>query len=48
VFSAPRIEELTDDPRNTEDVASYPFKPFLRWNAIFPPFMEPRDTELVK
>jgi uncharacterized protein (DUF169 family) len=46
VFPATRIEELMDGLRNTEGVASYPDRPCVRWNAIFPPSMEPRDTEL--
>lgn len=46
VFPASRIDELMEGLRNTEGVASYPYKPFLRWSAIFPPSMEPRDLEL--
>jgi uncharacterized protein (DUF169 family) len=46
VFPGSRIDELMEGLRNTEGVASYPYKPFLRWSAIFPPSMEPRDVEL--
>jgi uncharacterized protein (DUF169 family) len=46
VFPASWVDELMDGLRNTEGVASYPYKPFLRRNAIFPPSMEPRDIEL--
>ncbi|MDW5562143.1 MAG: DUF169 domain-containing protein [Methanomassiliicoccus sp.] len=45
-FPAPRIEELMEGLRETEGTASYPYKPFLRWPAIFPPSMEPREVEL--
>jgi uncharacterized protein (DUF169 family) len=46
VFPGSRIDELMEGLSNTEGVASYPYKPFLRWSAIFPPSMEPRDVEL--
>jgi uncharacterized protein (DUF169 family) len=46
VFPGSRIDELMEGLRNTRGVASYPYKPFLRWSAVFPPSMEPRDAEL--
>jgi uncharacterized protein (DUF169 family) len=46
VFPASRIDELMEGLRNTEPVASYPYKPFLRWAAIFPPNFEPRENDL--
>jgi uncharacterized protein (DUF169 family) len=46
VFPASRIDELMEGLRNTEAVASYPYKPFLRWSTIFPPNFEPRENDL--
>jgi uncharacterized protein (DUF169 family) len=45
IFPASRIDELMEGLRNTEPVASYPYKPFLKWTTIFPPAMEPREND---
>lgn len=45
-FPGSKVDDLMDGLRNTEGVASYPYRPFLRWQAVFPPSMEPRDKEL--
>lgn len=46
VFPASRIDDLMEGLRNTEPVAPYPYRPFLRWPAIFPPNFEPRGSDL--
>jgi len=45
VFPASRMEELMEGLEETEPVASYPFRPFLRWMPIFPPSWEPRNSD---
>ncbi|MGE5379268.1 MAG: DUF169 domain-containing protein [Candidatus Saccharibacteria bacterium] len=46
IFPASRMDELMEGLRNTEPVAAYPYKPFLRWMTLFPPNMEPNDNDL--
>ncbi len=48
VFPASRMSDLLIGLRNTEFIAPYPFRPFLRWSVIFPPQFEPRPEELDK
>lgn len=38
--------QLLEGLAGTEAMASHPFKPFLRWNALFPPEFEPLGREL--
>ena len=45
-FHHSRAEQLVEGLRATESFSSHPFKPFLRWQVIFAPDMEPRRTEL--
>jgi uncharacterized protein (DUF169 family) len=40
------MEQLLEGLAGTEGMASHPFKPFLRWNALFPPEFEPVGREL--
>jgi uncharacterized protein (DUF169 family) len=40
------MDELLEGLAGTELMASHPFKPFLRWNALFPPEFEPMGKEL--
>jgi uncharacterized protein (DUF169 family) len=40
------MDELIEGLAGTEIMASHPFKPFLRWNALFPPEFEPMGKEL--
>jgi len=46
VFPASRLPELVEGLRATEASAGYPYAPFLRWSAIFPPAFEPHRGEL--
>jgi uncharacterized protein (DUF169 family) len=45
-FPPSKMEQLIEGLEGTERSASYPFSPFLRWQVVFPPEMEPRRTEL--
>lgn len=45
-FHESRAEQLVAGLRSTESFSGHPFKPFLRWQVIFAPDMEPRRTEL--
>jgi len=45
-FPADRLPELIEGLKMTEAAAGYPYRPFLRWSAIFPPAFEPRRGEL--
>jgi uncharacterized protein (DUF169 family) len=45
-FHHSRVEQIVAGLRATESFSSHPFKPFLRWQVIFAPDMEPRRTEL--
>lgn len=40
------MEQLLEGLAGSEATASHPFKPFLRWNALFPPEFEPMGKEL--
>lgn len=40
------MEQLLEGLAGTEAMASHPCKPFLRWNALFPPEFEPMGKEL--
>jgi uncharacterized protein (DUF169 family) len=40
------MDDLMEGLDGTEMMASHPFKPFLRWNALFPPEFEPMGREL--
>jgi uncharacterized protein (DUF169 family) len=45
-FHVSRMEQILEGLRATEGFASHPFRPFVQWQVIFPPDMEPRRTEL--
>ncbi len=45
-FHASRTEQILEGLRATEGFSSHPFRPFVQWQVIFPPDMEPRRTEL--
>jgi len=45
-FHHSRAEQIAEGLRATEYFSGHPFKPFLRWQVIFAPDMEPRRTEL--
>jgi uncharacterized protein (DUF169 family) len=45
-FHHSRVGQIVEGLRATESFSSHPFKPFLRWQVIFAPDMEPRRTEL--
>jgi len=45
-FHRSRGEQIAEGLRATESFSGHPFKPFLRWQVIFAPDMEPRRTEL--
>ena len=45
-FHTSRTEQILEGLRATEGSSSHPFKPFVQWQAIFPPDTEPRRTEL--
>ncbi len=45
-FHSSRTEQILDGLQATEGSASHPFKPFVQWQVIFPPDLEPRRTEL--
>ena len=45
-FHHSRAAQLVEGLRATESFSAHPFKPFLRWQVIFAPDMEPRRTEL--
>jgi uncharacterized protein (DUF169 family) len=48
VIPAKRIGQILDGIKGTNAFAPYPFRPFLRWSALFPPEFEPTRTELDK
>lgn len=41
-----RLAQIVDGMASTDAFASYPFRPFLKWPALFPPEFEPTRTEL--
>ncbi len=45
-FHRSRSEQILEGLRATESFSAHPFKPFLRWQVIFAPDMEPRRPEL--
>jgi uncharacterized protein (DUF169 family) len=45
-FHVSRTEQLLEGLRATDSFSSHPFRPFVQWQVIFPPDMEPRRTEL--
>lgn len=46
VVPAGRMERILNGMRSTDGFARYPFRPFLRWSAVFPPEFEPTRPEL--
>ncbi|MFA5313353.1 MAG: DUF169 domain-containing protein [Methanomassiliicoccales archaeon] len=46
VVPASRTKQILDGLRGTDAFAPYPFRPFLRWPALFPPEFEPTRSEL--
>lgn len=45
-FHESRSEQIVEGLRGTDSFSSHPFRPFLSWQVIFAPDMEPRRTEL--
>jgi uncharacterized protein (DUF169 family) len=43
-----KMGQIVDGIKATNSFASYPFRPFLQWPALFPPEFEPTRTELEK
>jgi uncharacterized protein (DUF169 family) len=46
VVPSGRMEQILNGMRETDRFARYPFRPFLRWSAVFPPEFEPTRPEL--
>lgn len=46
VTPAPKIDQLLQGIKGTDRFAPYPFRPFLRWPALFPPEFEPTRSEI--
>ncbi|MEM0449358.1 MAG: DUF169 domain-containing protein [Methanomassiliicoccales archaeon] len=45
-FHQCRSQQIVEGLRCTEQFSSHPFKPFLGWQVVFAPDMEPRGPEL--
>jgi len=46
VIPSRMIGQIVEGMRGTDGFAPYPFRPFLRWSAVFPPEFEPSRPEL--
>ncbi|MFA5314146.1 MAG: DUF169 domain-containing protein [Methanomassiliicoccales archaeon] len=46
VVPASRTRQILAGIKGTDVFAPYPFRPFLRWSALFPPEFEPTRSEL--
>jgi uncharacterized protein (DUF169 family) len=46
VIPASKVKQILEGMKSTNAFASYPFRPFLTWPALFPPEFEPTRSEL--
>lgn len=46
VIPGSKVMQILEGMKGTDAFASYPFKPFLMWPALFPPEFEPTRSEL--
>ena len=46
VIPAAKLRQVLEGIKETDAFSPYPFRPFLRWPALFPPEFEPTRTEL--
>jgi len=46
VVPASKVKQILEGMKSTNAFASYPFRPFLMWPALFPPEFEPTRSEL--